>query len=126
MGFLLWRGLVFLFWGLMRWRLFLIALRAVFLGLCFLWGCLSVGCLPSRRWFYVCLRCWPFVDFFACSARFLYAFGVGLSLILLFLLFAFGVWPFLALDFGLSLKSYWFISVAPVRGGHLLFFACRK
>jgi len=33
-------------------------------------------------------------------------------------LFAYGV--------GLSLNSYWFISVAPVRGRHLLFFACRK
>jgi hypothetical protein len=27
---------------------------------------------------------------------------------------------------GLSLISYWFISVAPVRGRHLLFFACCK
>jgi hypothetical protein len=27
---------------------------------------------------------------------------------------------------GLSLNSYWFISVAPVRGRHLLFFACCK
>jgi hypothetical protein len=27
---------------------------------------------------------------------------------------------------GLSLFSYWFISVAPVRGGHLLLFAGRE
>jgi hypothetical protein len=41
------------------------------------------------------------------------------------------LWRWALLDlaffaFGLSLNSYWFISVAPVRGRHLLFFACRK
>jgi hypothetical protein len=53
---------------------------------------------------------------------FLFACGVGLSLIWLparrLFLFACGV--------GLSLFSYWSISVAPVRGGHLLLFAAAK
>jgi hypothetical protein len=60
--------------------------------------------LPARRFLSVLLRRWPFLDLFAYAALVrLSAYGVGLSLI-----------------------SYWFISVAPVRGGHLLFFACRK
>jgi len=46
----------------------------------------------------VCLRGWPFLDLFACAAL------VGLCF--------YGV--------GLSLLCYWSISVAPVRGGHLL------
>ncbi|MGA9915308.1 MAG: hypothetical protein WBR17_22545, partial [Paraburkholderia sp.] len=59
----------------------------------------------------VCLWRWPFLDL---SARrlFLFAYGVGLSLICLrgaYFLCAFGV--------GLSLICYWSIRVAPVRGG---------
>jgi hypothetical protein len=66
-------------------------------GVCLIW-------LPARRFLSVLLRRWPFLDLFAYAALVrLSAYGVGLSLI-----------------------SYWFISVAPVRGGHLLFFACRK
>jgi hypothetical protein len=54
--------------------------------------------------------------------------GRVLFLVFLFVVFGVGSWlfglrPWL---FGLSLNSYWFISVAPVRGRHLLFFACRK
>jgi hypothetical protein len=59
--------------------------------------------LPARR--FVCVRAvLGFACVFACAALVrLYAYGVGLSLI-----------------------CYWSISVAPVRGRHLLFFACRK
>ncbi|WP_434106367.1 hypothetical protein [Paraburkholderia caffeinilytica] len=72
--------------------------------------------------------------------------GVGLSLVLWsarrflvwlptvlgfgFWFLVFGFWflvfGFWFLVFGLSLFCYWFISVAPVRGRHLLFFACCK
>ena len=56
------------------------------------------------------------------GALFLCACGVGLCLLCLpvrrLFLCAYGV--------GLSLISNWFISVAPVRGRHLLFFARRK
>ncbi|WP_323046418.1 hypothetical protein, partial [Paraburkholderia sp.] len=57
---------------------------------------------------------------FGCAAIVcLFAYGVGLvACARLFALCFYGV--------GLSLISYWSISVAPVRGGHLLFFACRK
>jgi hypothetical protein len=59
--------------------------------------------LPARRLLSGCLWRWDFLERFAGVALCLCACGVGLSLI-----------------------SYWSISVAPVRGGHLLFFACRK
>jgi hypothetical protein len=75
----------------------LFRLFACGVGVCLIW-------LPARRFLSVLLRRWPFLDLFAYAALVrLSAYGVGLSLI-----------------------SYWFISVAPVRGGHLLFFACRK
>ncbi|MFM0735574.1 hypothetical protein PQQ52_34365, partial [Paraburkholderia sediminicola] len=44
-----------------------------------------------------------------------FGFGFGFTFAALVCLCAYGV--------GLSLLSYWFISVAPVRGGHLLLFA---
>jgi hypothetical protein len=64
----------------------------------------GVGFLPLARLLAVCLRRWPFPDLVGCAA-------------LVWLCF-YGV--------GLSLFSYWFISVAPVRGGHLLLFAAAK
>jgi hypothetical protein len=73
------------------------------------WGCLVW--LPARRLLSGCLWQWVFLELFACSALvYLFACGVGFCLIWL-------VW---SLVFGLSLNSYWFISVAPVRGRHLL------
>jgi hypothetical protein len=73
--------------------------------LCLLGVCLSVR---LRRWFLLDLDSLVFG---------LWSLVFGLwSLV-------FGLW---SLAFGLSLNSYWFISVAPVRGRHLLFFACCK
>jgi hypothetical protein len=57
--------------------------------------------LPARAWLSVCLRRWAFLELVA------YAALLGCT------------------PAALALFSYWFISVAPVRGGHLLFFACR-
>jgi apolipoprotein N-acyltransferase len=79
------------------------------------WG-FGVVFLPSRRLLFACLRRWVFLD--------LGSLGVGF-----FLSGCLRRWVLLDLDFlvfGLSLFSYWFISVAPVRGRHLLFFACCK
>ncbi|WP_216673230.1 hypothetical protein, partial [Paraburkholderia solitsugae] len=62
----------------------------------------GVGCQQPSIW--SILRRWSEMVFFVCAALVrLFTYGVGLSLI-----------------------CYWIISVAPVRGGHLLFFACRK
>jgi hypothetical protein len=54
------------------------------------------------------------------------AFGWSFACVALACLVAYGVGLSLIWVFGLSLICYWCISVAPVRGGHLLFFACRK
>ncbi|MFM0336603.1 hypothetical protein [Paraburkholderia fungorum] len=61
---------------------------------------------------------WGFVD--------LFAFGGGIFLVPAALAFPCFVIGLFARHGGLSLFCYWSISVAPVRGRHLLFFAAAK
>ncbi|MFM0639964.1 hypothetical protein PQQ63_25050 [Paraburkholderia metrosideri] len=92
-----------------RFKLQLVKLGLVFLPL-------------AAALFFVCLW-WFFLFFLYCSRLGLFACGVGVfwgsfACAALSCLVAYGV--------GLSLNCYWFINVAPVRGRHLLFFACCK
>src|ERR1700722_8963862 len=99
-------------------------------GLAGVFACSALRfCVPAAVAFSwsVCLRRWPFLGLCAC--------GGGLSLVCVptALAFPWSVclrrWPFLGLcayGVGLSLICHWSISVAPVRGGTLTFFAAAK